>query len=287
MSRERLTTMMEIRQTSVDVDGTEVFYCECGADTGAPPLLLLHGGGPGADGLSNYRRNIEELAQSVGRVIAPDMPAFGKTANRIPPGPGTGLMGALADVTIGFMDALGIEQADFVGNSMGGGQCLSIALRFPERIRRMVLMGPGGFIATQTPIPTEGQRVMSQYYFGDGPSPEKMRAVLELLVYDRSFIDDDLVAQRVKAASRPDVVADPPWPRYGLDPLWKEDLASIQTETLIMWGKEDRVNPVDGAQFFSKVLQNSELHLFPKCGHWVQFEQAPAFNRLVSEFLTR
>lgn len=279
--------MMEIKQTSIDVDGTEVFYCECGTDTGAPPLLLLHGGGPGADGFSNYQHNIKELAKTVGRVIAPDMPAFGKTANRIPPGPGTGLMGALADVTVAFMDALGIAQADFVGNSMGGGQCLSIALRFPKRIRRMVLMGPGGFIATQTPIPTEGQRVMSQYYQGDGPSAAKMRAVLELLVHDRSFITDELVAQRVTASLRPDVVAAPPWPKYGLDPLWKEDLASIETETLIMWGKEDRVNPVDGAQFFAKVLQNSELHVFPKCGHWVQFEQAIAFNRLVAEFLTR
>lgn len=278
-------TDMPIPKT-VEVDNTKISYIEAGKDRGGPPLLLLHGGGPGAGGVSNYSRNLTPLAERLGRVIVPDMPGFGASEYKVPPGPGTGLMGAYADVTLRFMDALGIETADMVGNSMGGGQCLSIALRQPKRIRRMILMGTGGLIAMHTPFPTEGNIRMANFYAGTGPSPEKMRGVLELLVFDQSQITDALVAERVEAASRPEVVADPPW-RRGLDPLWQERLWDITHDTLIMWGREDRVNPVDGAFFFNKVIPNSELHLFPKCGHWVQWEKADAFNNLVVEFLTR
>lgn len=272
---------------SVDVGGCKIVYSEVGEQTDRLPVLLLHGGGPGASGLSNYQRNIIPLAKRLGRVIVPDMPAFGDSEHNIPPGPGTGLMGAFADVTMGFMDALGIDKADMVGNSMGGGQCLSIALRAPERLNRMVLMGTGGFLPMHTPVPTEGNRRMGTFYEGEGPTEEKMRGVLECLVYDQSVITDELVAGRVKAATRKDVMADPPWKRYGLDPLWKEPLWTIPHETLIFWGKMDRVNPVDGYMFFSQTIENSEIHLMPKCGHWIQWEQADRFNSIVADFFDR
>lgn len=275
-----------ITEHVIDVKGTRIHYIEAGESRGGVPLLLLHGGGPGASGASNYSRNILALADRLGRVIVPDMPGFGLSEYVVPQGPGTGLMGAYADVTLSFMDALGIEQADMVGNSMGGGQCLSIALRHPDRIRRMVLMGPGGLLAMHTPFPTEGNMRMANFYAGDGPTAEKMRGVLELLVFDQSAITDELIAERLEAASRPDVMRDPPW-RRGLDPLWQERLWEIQHETLIIWGREDRVNPVDGAFYFNKVIPNSELHLFPHCGHWVQWEKPGRFNELVAGFLER
>ena len=269
----------------IEVAGTRISYVEAGEDRGGTPVLLLHGGGPGAGGISNYIRNIQPLAERLGRVIVPDMPGFGASENRIPPG--GGLMTVLADVTLEFMDALGIAQADIVGNSMGGGQAISIALRRPERIRRMVLMGPGGMLAMHTPFPSEGTRRMATFYAGEGPTEEKMRGVLEMLVYDQSVITPELIADRVKAATRPDVLANPPWSQHGVDPFWQEKLWEIQHETLIMWGREDRVNPADGALFFGKVIPNSEVHLFPKCGHWVQWEKADAFNGIVAEFLSR
>jgi 4,5:9,10-diseco-3-hydroxy-5,9,17-trioxoandrosta-1(10),2-diene-4-oate hydrolase len=281
-----MTERQNYQPKTVDLHGSRINYVEVGEDRGTPPVLLLHGGGPGASGVSNYSRNIDSLAERLGRVIVPDMPGFGLSDYAVPEGPGTGLMGAFADVTLDFMDALGIDQADMVGNSMGGGQCLSIALRRPERIRRMVLMGPGGLLAMHTPFPTEGNIRMATFYAGEGPTTEKMRSVLELLVHDQSVITDEMVAERLAAASRPEVMRDPPW-RRGLDPFWQERLWEIQHETLIMWGREDRVNPCDGALFFNKVIPRSELHLFPQCGHWVQWEKPEAFNNLVAEFLSR
>jgi Predicted hydrolases or acyltransferases (alpha/beta hydrolase superfamily) len=280
-------TLAGISHHTINVDGVRINYVEAGVSRhGRAPVLLLHGGGPGASGLSNYSRNILPLAARLGRVIVPDMPGFGASEYIVPDGPGTGLMGAYADVTLAFMDALGIAEADMVGNSMGGGQCLSIALRRPERIRRMVLMGPGGLLAMHTPFPTEGNMRMATFYAGEGPTAEKMRAVLELLVFDQSVITEELVAERLEAASRPDVMQDPPW-RRGLDPFWQERLWEIQHETLIVWGREDRVNPVDGAFYFNKVIPNSELHLFPSCGHWVQWEKPGPFNAMVAEFFDR
>jgi len=277
-----LSTNLETR--TIEIDGVRISYVESGEDREVP-LLLLHGGGPGSGGVSNYIRNIGPLSERLGRVIVPDMPGFGSSENKIEPG--GGLMGRYADVTLGLMDALGIAQADMVGNSMGGGQALSIALRFPERVRRMVLMGPGGMLPMFTPFPTEGTRRMATFYAGEGPSEEKMRGVLEMLVHDQSVITPELVKERVKAATRPEVIAAPPWRDHILDPFWQEKLWEIEHETLILWGREDRVNPADGAFYFGKVIQNAEVHLFPKCGHWVQWEKAEAFNTIVADFLSR
>ena len=276
-----------LEQKSVEVSGCRITYVEMGEDRGNTPILLLHGGGPGAGGTSNYIRNIGPLSERFGRVIVPDMPGFGSSENKIPPGNYTGLMGAYGDIVMGFMDQLGIKQADMVGNSMGGGECLSIALKKPEYIRKMVLMGTGGMLAMHTPFPTEGNRRMSTFYAGEGPTEAKMRGVLELLVHDQSVITDELVKIRVEQASRPDVVANPMWAQYGLDPFWKEPLWTIEHETLILWGKEDRINPVDGYMLFSKMMPNCEVHLMPNCGHWVQWEKADAFNGIVGEFFAR
>src|SRR5690606_31158855 len=154
-------------------------------------------------------------------------------------------------------------------------------------VRRMVLMGPGGMLPMFTPFPTEGTCRMATFYAGEGPSEEKMRGVLEMLVYDQSVITPELVKERVKAATRPDVIAAPPWRDHILAPFWQENLLEIEHETMILWGREDRVNPADGAFYFGKVIQNAEVHLFPKCGHWVQWEKAEAFNTIVADFLSR
>ena len=57
--------------------------------------------------------------------------------------------------------------------------------------------------------------------------------------------------------------------------------------TLITWGRDDRMLPVEQALFGFRQMPNAELHLFSKCGHWAQVERKEEFERLVSEFLTR
>jgi 4,5:9,10-diseco-3-hydroxy-5,9,17-trioxoandrosta-1(10),2-diene-4-oate hydrolase len=69
-------------------------------------------------------------------------------------------------------------------------------------------------------------------------------------------------------------------------PLWAR-ANEIKCPTLITWGRDDRMLPLEGAMFSYRQMPNAELHVFAKCGHWAQVERKTDFERLVIEFLTR
>ena len=261
----------------IDAGGTRTRYFEAGS---GEPTILIHGGGPGASGISNYRKNIEALAAKR-RVIVPDLPGYGETDGKLKDGPAFEAMAAFIG---SFMDALDIRKASFVGNSLGGGTALTLALRAPERVNRLVLMGSGGGLHVFNAMPSEGLRRMATFHAGEGPTMEKLKGVIELLVFDPSAITEDLLAERLKSASVPQTVnifTRPPME------LWRENLGSLQHKVLIIWGREDRVLPLDGSLVLLKTLPNAQLHVFPKCGHWAQWEKADEFNTLVGDFLDR
>lgn len=274
--------MSDLETRSVEVGGTSLSYYEAGE---GDPVVLIHGGGPGASGLSNYRRNVGPLAAGR-RVIVVDLPGFGNSPSRPIR---EGLYDTFAEVMLGMLDALGIAKASIIGNSLGGGTTLSLALMAPERVDRMVLMGPGGGLPLG-PFPTEGLLRMLTFYDGEGPSREKLERVLDLLVFDRSLITPDLVEERYVASVRPDVIANPPLKGRGanpLDDLWRRPLHSLTHPTLILWGREDRVLPWDAGIALMKTIPNAALHIFPRTGHWVQWEQHEQFNHIVASFLDK
>ncbi|MDH6245280.1 pimeloyl-ACP methyl ester carboxylesterase [Mycobacterium sp. OTB74] len=139
---------ISLTEHTVAVGGREVFVAEAGA---GPAVLLLHGGGPGASGVTNYSRNIDALAEHY-RVLVPDMPGYGRSTKGIDK---SDPFGCLADAMRGLLDALGIETAHLVGNSYGGAAALRLALDTPHRVGKLVLMGPGG-IGTTRALPTAG-----------------------------------------------------------------------------------------------------------------------------------
>ncbi len=98
------------------------------ADGGAP-VVLLHGGGPGASAWSNFGPNLPVFAGRF-RTLMPDQPGFGRSAK--PPVTGNYFTFA-ADALAGLLDELGIERVHLVGNSLGGGTAVRFALRYPER----------------------------------------------------------------------------------------------------------------------------------------------------------
>lgn len=252
------------------------------------PVILIHGGGPGATGYSNYSRNIGPLSQN-NRVIVIDLPGYGGSENREIEG---SIFDVLSAMVIGLMDALDIAKASIVGNSLGGGTALRTAIDHPERVAKLVLMGPGGGMTVHSNFPTPGLMKMFTYYLGDGPSEKKLRAIIQELVFDPSQITEELFQQRLEASMRPDVVANPPLkqrkgPSAMRDDLWREPLYKVKHPVLMIWGREDRVLPIDAAFVYQKSLPNAELHVFPKCGHWAQWEKADQFNALVDQFLAR
>jgi pimeloyl-ACP methyl ester carboxylesterase len=156
-------------EATVRVGARDIFLTEAGAAAGATreiPLVLLHGGGPGATGASNYARNIDAFASAGYRVLVPDMPGYGRSTKELDH---SDPFGDLALFVRGLLDALEVEKAHVVGNSYGGAAALRLALDRPDRVARLVLMGPGG-IGTTRALPTKGLTALMSYYTGEGPS---------------------------------------------------------------------------------------------------------------------
>ena len=254
-----------------------------------PVVLMLHGGGPGASGLSNYSRNIPALAKQF-TLIVPDMPGYGQSTKGLD---GKDPFGDLAGSMLGLLDHLHIKQASVMGNSLGGACALRMALDAPERVARLVLMGPGG-VDTTRGLPTKGLKHLLDYYSGEGPTLEKLRQFIrEDLVYDGNSVPDDVIQERFKASIDPEVVASPPLRRpKGIPQFRKIDftrdprLASLQTPILVLWGAEDKVNRPSGGRSLQKRLPNCDFYQYARTGHWIQWERAQEFNAVTAAFLS-
>lgn len=266
----------EIGKT-VDVNGVKTNLHDIGSGA---PLMLIHGSGPGVTAWANWRLAIPELAKKH-RVVAPDMLGFGFTERP---------ENTLCDVerwvkhTIGILDALGIERCDLVGNSFGGGIALALAIRHPQRVRRLILMGSVGMSFDLTP----GLDAV----WGYQPSLEAMKGLLDVFAYDRNLVTDELAQMRYEASIRPGFheafsnMFPAPRQRW-VDALGSKesDIRAIAHETLILHGREDKVIPVQVSQTLFDWIPKSQLHVFGQCGHWTQIEHAARFCQLVSNFL--
>jgi pimeloyl-ACP methyl ester carboxylesterase len=262
----------------VDAGGIKTNYLEAGA---GPPVVLVHGSGPGVTAYANWRLTIPDLAPHF-RVLAPDMAGFGFSDK---PDVVANMARWVGQLT-GFLDALGIERASVVGNSFGGGIGIRLAVDHPDRVDRLVLMGSVGI---SFPI-TEGL----DHVWGYQPSLENMRRILDYFAYSRELVNDELAEVRYRAALAPGVQeafsAMFPAPRQ----RWVEAMATpedkihaIRHETLIIHGREDKVIPLDNAYRLLELIERSELHVFGRCGHWSQIEWAADFNALLVRFLSR
>jgi 4,5:9,10-diseco-3-hydroxy-5,9,17-trioxoandrosta-1(10),2-diene-4-oate hydrolase len=264
----------------------KLYYEEAGD---GPVVVMLHGGGPGASGMSNFARNLPVFADHF-RTIVVDQPGFGKSDK--PPVEGnyfTFAANALRDL----LDEMGIARIHLVGNSLGGGTAVRFALNFNERTDRLVLMGPGGLsLNVFAPDPTEGVKRLAEFPAPPGPSREKMEAFIRTMVFDQRLVTEELIDERYASASDPEQMAamasmgasffDPDCFEDGM--LWRE-VHRLRNRVLLIWGREDRVNPLDGALVALKLIRRAQLHVFSGCGHWAQLEKFDEFNRLVISFL--
>ncbi|RQS23422.1 alpha/beta fold hydrolase [Burkholderia sp. Bp8998] len=272
-------------QRTVRVGRRTISFTEAGE---GPVVLMLHGGGPGASGMSNYARNVGALA-CVHRVVVPDMPGYGKSTKGLDRGDP---FGDLAASMLGMLDALRIERAHILGNSLGGACALRMAIERPAAVGRLVLMGPGGVDTTRA-LPTPGLKRLLNYYKGEGPTLQKLATFIRGdLVYDGSLVSDATLQERFQSSIDPEVVASPPLlgpkgiPQFRkLDFTRDPRLAGVQNPTLVLWGTEDKVNRPSGARSLQRRMPNCDVHLFSKTGHWVQWERADEFNAMVLAFL--
>ncbi|MGW0045056.1 alpha/beta fold hydrolase [Rhodococcus sp. NPDC003348] len=256
-----------------------------------PPLLLLHGSGIGVSGWRNYRGNLDVFAEHFHCYIL-EFPGFGVSD----PVGGHPVLTAGSSV-LRFMDALGIESAAMIGNSMGGVVGVNVAVKRPERVNKLVTIGGvGPNIFSQNP--SEGTRLLQD--FADGPRREKLVRWLECMVYDRAVITEERIEERWETSNDPEshktLAA-----MYGSEafeaqqqamansdapPYWSM-MGKVRCPTLLTWGRDDRQCPPDMPMIPMRLIPDAELHIFPKCGHWVMVEAKEAFERITLEFLLR
>jgi 4,5:9,10-diseco-3-hydroxy-5,9,17-trioxoandrosta-1(10),2-diene-4-oate hydrolase len=269
--------------------GLTLHYHEAG-DPSLDTVVLLHGGGPGASAWSNFGRTMQVLADRF-HVLAVDQPGFGRSSK--PTEFDRQFFTYSADVLAELLDHLGIARAHCVGNSLGGGTSVRLALNHPDKAGRLVLMAPGGLgLNVFAPDPTEGIQKLFAFAAPPGPSKEKLADFLRTLVFDASMITDELVAERFEYASDPGTLASMKamgmsFMRPGAAEeamLWREAY-KLRQRVLLVWGREDRVNPLDGALAALKLIPRAQLHVFGGCGHWAMLEKFDEFNELTAQFL--
>lgn len=253
------------------------------------PLVMLHGGGPGASAWSNFGSALPRFARGY-RTLLVDQPGFGQSDK--PPVVGNYFRFS-ADHVVALLDELGIEKVHLLGNSLGGGTAARLTIEYPDRVGRLILMGPGGLSLNLFHAdPTEGVKRLME--FNASPTRESLRAFISTMVVDQSLVTDELVEERFADATAPGAheamvsmgmsFFNPEWAEDGM--LWR-DAHRIRKPTLLTWGREDRVNPLDGAMVALKAIPRASLHVFPNCGHWAQIEAADEFAEIATSFLAR
>ena len=183
-------TNPEIGQ-SIVANGIRTNYIEAG-DASLPALILIHGSGPGVTAFANWNGVIPALSEHF-HVLAPDMVGFGYT--EVPEDVTDFTLDFWVDHIIGFLDALGIEQASFIGNSYGGALSLAVAGRHPARVRRFALMGAAG-------LKFEMSKGLLDVW-GYEPSEANMRKLMETFAYNPGLVTDAIVLSRHNASIRP------------------------------------------------------------------------------------
>jgi 4,5:9,10-diseco-3-hydroxy-5,9,17-trioxoandrosta-1(10),2-diene-4-oate hydrolase len=255
--------------------GYELHYLEHGS---GPPVVFVHGSGPGVNAYSNFFPNYRQIAAAGYRALLPDMVGFGWSSKP------TGLdytLDLFTSTLLEFLDRLEISRCVLVGNSLGGAISIKVAIDQPQRVERLVVMGPGGLESRETYFKMPGIQKMVSQFVGAGFDREGLRRLLELLAYDPKTVTDELVEQRLNILkTQPkDVLA-----RMSIADLTPQ-LGQLRCPLLGFWGIEDQFCPASGYEKILRAVADSRFIMYSRCGHWAMIERAQDFNKNVIEFL--
>jgi pimeloyl-ACP methyl ester carboxylesterase len=260
----------------IEADGLKTFYVKAGSGF---PVVMIHGAAPGASAQVNWQLNIEPLAAAGFTVYAYDQPGFGKSENP-------------ADLSIEYrvthakalINALKLDRYHVIGNSVGGYVAARLALE-DGRVGKFVTttsgtLAPKGSAESQA-LGQKHSEELREYV----PSLENMRALTLGTLHRKELVTEALVRARYEMSIGKNQEA--AQNRRGVKPprSLTEDLPNLNIKTLLLWGNQDRGVSVERGLLLFQLIPNAEFHLFDQCAHWVQWDQADRFNRLVADFL--
>ena len=233
--------------------------------------FLLHGfGGDHNNWLFNHQALISNRT-----VIALDLPGHGSSSKDV----GNGSFGFMAETILQFMKELDIMEADWVGHSMGGAIALQLAKSHPEMVRSLTLIGSAGL----------GEEINGDYLrgFTQSQSRRELKPFVQQLFKDSSLVTRQLVEDLLKFKRIDGVqvclqtIMDCFIDGDKQVEILTNVLESQDIPALVIWGKEDRILPVDHAGSLPNQVQ---VQILEDGGHMVQMESASEVNQLINEF---
>jgi 2-hydroxy-6-oxonona-2,4-dienedioate hydrolase len=265
---------------TIQAGGMPVHYHDIGS---GEPVLFLHSYGPGTTAWITFHKAIGALSQHY-RCILMDLPNFSKTGPIVYQ---EGVHAVQARTAVALLDALGIDQAHFVGNSQGGQSAMVAAISYPERVRRFVMggshIGTGGDRYLMANRPSEGNRATGQAQAD--PSKENIRRYLRVHIDDESLVTDELVDYIHHAHTwSPEFIAARKQ-SVSLPHDYSPDLAGIKAPVLLIHGRYDRMVAFEVSIAILNHIENSRLVLLNNCGHWAPFEKPAEWTAHVLAFL--
>jgi pimeloyl-ACP methyl ester carboxylesterase len=262
----------------IDIDGRRAHYVDAGT---GEPIVLLHGWNGST---FDMRYAIPELAQQH-RVIALDLLGYGYSAR---PADGDYSIGGQVEFVRGVMDGLGIARATVLGHSMGGAIATQLALRYPDRVERLVL------VSSATVREMQRGRLVGLLLRPFVPlltlifaRRSAVRRALRGVVHDPALVTPEVIEGHyrplrmkghMEASSKQlsDRRHDAPF-----------DARQIRKQTLILWGEHDRVVPLSTGRELAQLIPNAELAIARGAGHLALEEEPGECNRMLLEFLGR
>jgi pimeloyl-ACP methyl ester carboxylesterase len=268
----------------VTIDGRRVNVIELGA---GPPVVFIHGL---SGSWQNWLEQLPVFARDH-RVVAFDLPGFG--ASQMPREKIT--IRGYGHFVDALLDELGVSSAAVVGNSMGGFIGIELAIRFPERVERLVLVSAAGlsieYLRNERALAVLGaieNRLAAYSGWLASRSdalarrPGARRMIFGIVAHRPDRLPGPLVAEQVRGSGKPGFLP-------ALDALTdypiRDRLGEIACPTLIVWGAEDKLVPARDADEFARLIPNSRKVVWPETGHVAMLERPEAFNALVQAFL--
>jgi len=270
---------MTTESRTVSVAGVETHYLEAGE---GETLVLIHGGGSGADAQGNWQGCIPEYAKRF-RTIAVDMPGFGRSAKPDPASFSYGQSNRNAHM-IAFIEAVGGGgPVHLIGNSMGGATALGVTIQRPDLVRKLVLMGAAGLDISNPD--TSARQALGGYDY----TPEGMRRLVGVLAGPHYQVSDELIAYRhqltMQPGARESIAAINE--HMKTDPMTysREAIAGVKTATLVVGGKLDQIAVLARNYGYLELIPNSWGFILPHVGHWVMMEAPREFVAVTTAFL--